>query len=135
MSKADGGDVTQQRKSCCGDLGITGRFRTGSHMAFIGLRYTGSGAVPVDCTQAGRLIQTDMSLHSVLWNVTAGTSSVRGSLNTGKRPVRTKHHNTRVTKGGALSLRVGSGSTNDHGCQEDKSKKIKDKPHIPTAPS
>lgn len=73
-------------------------------MAFTGLGYTGSGAVPVDCTEAGRLIQMDTSLHSVLWNVTAGTSSVRGSLNTGKRPVRTKHHNTRVTKGGALVI-------------------------------
>lgn len=44
----------------------------------------------------------DTSLHSVLWNVTAGTSSVRSSPNTGKRPGRTKHYNTRVTKGGAL---------------------------------
>lgn len=53
----------------------------------------------MDCTEAVRRIQTDTSLHSVLWNVTAGTSSVRGSPSTGKRPVRTKHHNTRVTKG------------------------------------
>lgn len=43
-------------------------------------------ASPVDCTEAGRLIQTDTSLHSVLWNVTAGTSSVGSSPNTGKRP-------------------------------------------------
>lgn len=89
-------------------------------MAFTSLGYVGLGAVPVDCTEAGHLIQTDTSLHSVQWNVTAGTSSVRGSLNTGKRPVTTKHHNTRVTKGGALSLTVRSGSTNDLGCQEDK---------------
>lgn len=90
----------------------------------------------MDCTGAGRPIQTDTSLHSVQWNVTAGTSSVRGSLNTGKRPVTTKHHNTRVTKGGALSLRVRSGSTNDLGCQEDKrKKKTKKQTHIPTAPS
>lgn len=43
-------------------------------------------ASPVDCIEAARLIQTDTSLHSALWNVTAGTSSVRGSPNTGKRP-------------------------------------------------
>lgn len=68
-------------------------------MAFRGL--AGSGAVPVDCTEAGRLIQTDTSLHSVLWNVTAGTSSVGSSPNTGKRPEenKTSHHNTTQHKG------------------------------------
>lgn len=58
-------------------------------MAFTGLCYVSSGALPVDCTGAGRLIQMDKSWHSVLWNVTAGTSSVKGSPSTGKRPVRT----------------------------------------------
>lgn len=80
--------------NACRDLVIISSFRTGSHMAFRGLGYAGSGAVPGDCTEAGRLIQTDTSLHSVLWNVTAGTSSVKSSPNTGKRPVGTKHDTT-----------------------------------------
>lgn len=43
-------------------------------------------ALPVDCTVAEHLIQRGRYLHSVLWNETGDTSSVRGSLGTEERP-------------------------------------------------
>lgn len=43
-------------------------------------------ALPVDCTVAEHLIPRGRKLHSVLWNETVGTSIVRGSLDTEKRP-------------------------------------------------
>lgn len=43
-------------------------------------------ALPVDCTVAEHLIQMDRYLHSVLWNETGGTSSVKGSLDTEEHP-------------------------------------------------
>lgn len=85
------------------------RFKTYLHTALSGLGYVGSGAVPVDCTEAEHLIQTDTCLHSVLWNETGDTSSVRGSPDTEKHPVNTKYHSRRisrrrVTKGGDTAL-------------------------------
>lgn len=86
-------------------LRIIRRFKTHLHTALRGLGYVGSGAVPVDCTEAEHLIRTDTCLHSVLWNETGDTSSVRGSPDTEKHPVNTKHHSRRrVTKGGDTAL-------------------------------
>lgn len=44
-------------------------------------------ALPVDCTEAEHLIQMDTYLHSVLWNESGDTSSVRGTLDTEERPL------------------------------------------------
>lgn len=44
-------------------------------------------ALPVDCTVAERLIPRDRCLHSVLWNETGDTSSVKGSRDTEERPL------------------------------------------------
>lgn len=46
----------------------------------------------MDCTVAAHLIQRDRYLHSVLWNETGDTSSVKGSLDTEERPVNTVYH-------------------------------------------
>lgn len=43
-------------------------------------------ALPVDCKVAARLILRDRYLHSVLWNETGDTSSLRGSQGTEERP-------------------------------------------------
>lgn len=43
-------------------------------------------ALPVDCTAAEHLIQRDTYLHSVLWNETEDTNSVRGSPDTEEHP-------------------------------------------------
>lgn len=43
-------------------------------------------ALPVDCTEAGRLIPRGRDSHSVPWNETGGTSSATGSLDTEEHP-------------------------------------------------
>ena len=49
------------------------------------------------CTVAEHLILKDRYLHSVPWDETGDTSSVRGSLDTEKRPVNTDiTHSRRV---------------------------------------
>lgn len=110
-------------KNAYKDLGIISRFRSGSHMAFRGL--AGSGAVPVDCTEAGRLIQTETSLHSVLWNVTAGTSSVGSSPNTGKRPEenKTSQHKGYQGRSSAFESQPGVGLLTTSAARKTKGKK------------
>lgn len=69
-------------------------WRDGNHLLNIdseqGYRHRGRldslQALPVDCTEAEHLIRTDTCLHSVLWNETGDTSSVRGSPDTEKHP-------------------------------------------------
>lgn len=110
-------------KNAYKDLGIISRFSSGSHMAFRGL--AGSGAVPVDCTEAGRLIQTDTSLHSVLWNVTAGTSSVGSNPNTGKRPEenKTSQHKGYQGRSSAFESQPGVGLLTTSAARKTKGKK------------
>lgn len=52
----------------------------------------------MDCTVAEHLIQMDRYLHSVLWNETGDTSSVKGSLDTEEHPVNTQHHTGELFK-------------------------------------
>lgn len=122
-------------KNAYKDSGIISRSTSGSHMAFRGLGYAGSRAVPVDCTEAGRLIQTDTSLHSVLWNVTAGTSSAGSSPNTGKRPEekKTSQHTGYQGRSSAFESHPGADLLTTSAARKTKGKKYK--PRIPTTPS
>lgn len=63
----------------------------------------------MDCTVAEHQILRDRYLHSVLWNETGDTSSVKGSLGTEERPVNTEYHVGELFKEEMFVLRYQEG--------------------------